>query len=137
MGGSTSKKTQGKPVVAHSHMSVLRRHYDIHSIPLGEGRFGRVFKAINPEGKPVALKIVSKKKLTFKEKECIDNEVNILESVNHHPGVLQFIDCTECDEYLALATEFVPGKTLMQISKESQAKEFLFFNESIVTSILK
>ena len=93
----------------------MRANYPVDVIPIGKGHFGNVFKGKSLDGETVAVKIISKKKLSEEERAGLENEARTLECL-HHPSVLHIIDHSENEEYIVLVTEYVAGKTLQEVA---------------------
>lgn len=66
-------------------------NYEIDTI-LGEGAYGKVYTAINPEGKTIALKIINTVKLTTKGLSDTENEVEALKNLSK-PECNPFVVC--------------------------------------------
>ena len=55
----------------------------------------------------------------------------------NHKSILKFIECTEGDDFTAIVTEFIPGKTLLEIVEEGHKKNFVFFKEKVVVTLVR
>lgn len=81
---------------------------------LGTGSYGKVFLAENktmPDHK-VAIKIISKEKLTQAQIQDIRSEVAILSSLDH-PHIVKYYETYEDVKYLYLVMEYCTQGDLM------------------------
>eukprot|EP00919_Chromeraceae_sp_WS-2016_P072260 GHVR01170972.1.p1 GENE.GHVR01170972.1~~GHVR01170972.1.p1 ORF type:complete len:107 (+),score=7.62 GHVR01170972.1:33-353(+) len=82
---------------------------------LGEGMYGKVFKAVHTTTKQeVAIKVIHSDK--FKEfpklEECTINEINILSSIQSCPYIVKYIDMLKTVNNFYFVYEFCNGGTL-------------------------
>lgn len=88
----------------------LLQRYSVGQI-LGDGNFAVVRQVYDKQKKmDCALKIIDKTKLLGKE-QMIENEVNILRSVNH-PNIIKLLDEYDTDHELYLVMELIKGGDL-------------------------
>ncbi|KAF5283723.1 hypothetical protein FQA39_LY17220 [Lamprigera yunnana] len=97
---------------------------------LGEGSFGRVYKA-NQVGSSsvVALKVITKRGRSLKEIKGLRQECKIQRSL-HHPNIIQMLDSFETDNEIVVITEFAHKELTVVLSKEG------YLSESRVQSIV-
>jgi len=82
--------------------------YDIKG-KLGNGKFGLVKMGIHKiTGQKVAVKIMSKKEMTEKDKELVKTEVDILK-ICQHPNVIKLLDIFENLDYYYIIMEYCSG----------------------------
>lgn len=73
---------------------------------LGEGSFGRVYKAKQiSDGSLVALKVISKRGRSNKELKGFRRECEIQRNL-HHPNIIQMLDSFETENEIVVITEF-------------------------------
>lgn len=73
---------------------------------LGEGSFGRVYKAKQIcDGNLVALKVISKRGRSNKELKGFRRECEIQRNL-HHPNIIQMLDSFETENEIVVITEF-------------------------------
>ncbi|XP_057667602.1 serine/threonine-protein kinase fused isoform X1 [Diorhabda carinulata] len=73
---------------------------------LGEGSFGRVYKAKQrSSGSFVALKVISKRGRSVKELKGFRRECEIQRDL-HHPNIIQMLDSFETENEIVVITEF-------------------------------
>ena len=116
MGICNSKKVS-RANLTWTPPSWLSSNYDIESRPIGMGHYGRVYKATSKDGETVAIKIIRKRNLSFKELVSSANESKTLKKLNHS-GILRLIDHHENQSHFVVVTEFVEGKTLTSVAQQ-------------------
>jgi fused-like protein len=88
--------------------------------PIGEGAFGKVFKARRKHtGQIVALKFIKKKNRTEKDLKNLRQEIDILRRLKHENIVL-LLDTFETKIEICLVTEYAQGE-LFEILEEDQS----------------
>lgn len=94
----------------------FQSHYNILEY-LGEGSFGKVFKAREiSTGRILAVKKMS---INHSEKKYsnIIKEINLLKHLDH-PNIVKYYDYFEEEDYIYLMMEYLEGGTLRQYMKE-------------------
>ncbi|XP_030762693.1 serine/threonine-protein kinase fused-like isoform X2 [Sitophilus oryzae] len=90
---------------------------------LGEGSFGRVYKAKQvSNGSFVALKVISKRGRSTKELKGFRRECEIQRDL-HHPNIIQMLDSFETENEIVVITEFAPRELTAILSKEGYLSE--------------
>ncbi len=92
--------------------------YEISEL-IGEGSFGRVFRAKERSGqrRTVAIKLIPKVGKTDREVAALRAELKIQQSLRPHPNVVRMIDAFETPKELVAVTEFVSGGELHGMTK--------------------
>ena len=81
---------------------------------IGEGYFGKVQKGINKNTrKEVAVKVINKSKLSYKNYKLIHHEMNIMKLLNH-PHIVSLEDYFEDDEYIYIVMNYLSGGDLLE-----------------------
>ena len=81
---------------------------------IGEGYFGKVQKGINKNTrKDVAVKVINKSKLSYKNYKLIHHEMNIMKLLNH-PHIVSLEDYFEDDEYIYIVMNYLSGGDLLE-----------------------
>jgi calcium-dependent protein kinase len=80
---------------------------------LGKGTFGSVFLASNTAHKDLkmAIKTISKKKLTDEMLAKIKDEIKIVQILDH-PNIVKYLETFENDKYIYLVMEYLEGGEL-------------------------
>ncbi|ORX37575.1 hypothetical protein BD324DRAFT_641773 [Kockovaella imperatae] len=79
---------------------------------IGRGSFATVFKGHRSKSRvPIAIKAVSRQKLTTKLLENLESEINILKAINHR-NIVGMEDCFKSDTHIYLVMEFCSGSDL-------------------------
>jgi len=91
----------------------LKKDYKIESV-IGQGAFATVRKGKHRvTGDRVAIKILSKRKMTEEDIVGMQNEIQILTSVDH-PNVVKLIDTYEDKGHYCLVMELMHGGELFE-----------------------
>ena len=81
---------------------------------LGRGCFATVFKATRRhDGKLIAIKVVEKHRLDEDTAQLLQNELQILQTVSEHPGIVTLLDHIETNTNMYFVMEFVDGGPLL------------------------
>ncbi|PWN29201.1 Pkinase-domain-containing protein [Jaminaea rosea] len=92
---------------------------------IGKGSFAVVHRGHSDaqdggRRRPVAIKIVTRRKLTQKLLDNLEGEIAILKTVSH-PNIVELIDCLKTDSHIYLVMHFSAGGDLSQyIRKKGQ-----------------
>ncbi|KAF5307943.1 hypothetical protein FQR65_LT06510 [Abscondita terminalis] len=90
---------------------------------LGEGSFGRVYKAKQiATSTIVALKVITKRGRSIKEIKGLRQECEIQRSLNH-PNIIQMLDSFETENEIVVITEFAHRELTSVLSKEGYLSE--------------
>ncbi|WWD20429.1 serine/threonine-protein kinase ATG1 [Kwoniella shandongensis] len=99
------------------HSSSSRHHKErignyVVGAEIGRGSFATVYKGYRSKTKaPIAIKAVSRQKLTTKLLENLESEINILKVI-HHRNIVALEDCFKNDTHIYLVMEFCSGSDL-------------------------
>jgi len=89
----------------------IRIEYKIEGV-IGKGSFATVRKGKHRStGERVAIKIISKRKLTPEDKIALQNEIDIMKQVDH-PNIVKLHNVFEDDKYLYIIMELLKGGEL-------------------------
>ena len=89
----------------------LQEEYRLEE-PIGHGKFSIVMSGTNIKtGEKVAIKVITKKRMTQSELEMQRTEIEVLK-IAQHPNIIKLIDIFENMEHLHLVLEFMPGGDL-------------------------
>jgi calcium-dependent protein kinase len=106
------------------HTSKFDEKYEMVE-KLGEGNFGQVFYAKGKESDDAperAVKILAKSQLNDEEILIIQNEIQILRSVDH-PNILKLYEVFEDDETYQIVTDMMRGGSLADDLEEKGTDE--------------
>ncbi|GAK68470.1 serine/threonine kinase [Moesziomyces antarcticus] len=85
---------------------------------IGKGSFAVVHKGYRLQPRePVAIKIVTRKKLTPKLLENLEGEIAILKAI-HHPNIVELKECLKTEHQIFLVMAFCPSGDLSQYIKK-------------------
>lgn len=92
----------------------LRQLYNINPKVLGSGSFGKVFQAENKSDTTmkVAIKVISKQKLSKEEIDALHDEVAILQNLDH-PNIVKYYETYDDVKFIYLVMELCPGGELI------------------------
>jgi len=117
-------------VDAYEYPSNIKEDYKIESV-IGKGSFASVRKGKSrATGDKVAIKIISKRKLTDEDRVGLQNEIDILKQVDH-PNIVKLHDIYEDDKYFFLVMELMLGGELFDQILEKER-----FNEAEARDII-
>ncbi len=129
-----------QPVKApNAGVNELKMLYNIKNV-LGSGSFGKVFLAENKadNSMKVAIKVISKSKLSQDEIESLHLEVAILQKVDH-PNIVKYYETYEDEKFIYLVMELCPGGELIEkltskkVMSENMAAEAI---EKIIRALI-
>ncbi|WVR07941.1 hypothetical protein IAU60_004984 [Kwoniella sp. DSM 27419] len=128
--------SQGKEKDGHrSHRERIGNY--VVGAEIGRGSFATVFKGYRSKTKaPIAIKAVSRQKLTTKLLENLESEINILKSI-HHRNIVALEDCFKNDTHIYLVMEFCSGSDLSIYIKNRGRLATLDFYPKPGTSMAK
>ncbi|MBF0501435.1 MAG: protein kinase [Candidatus Riflebacteria bacterium] len=112
-----------KPVTIPPEQEDIRLgKYQLTEI-LGQGGMGQVFRAIDPDGKFVAIKVMSQDLMESPELcERFDREISIMASLEHE-NIVRVLDKGESGAFKYFVMELIEGFTLRQLMSERQIIE--------------
>eukprot|EP01026_Neomeris_dumetosa_P038562 TRINITY_DN3142_c0_g4_i2.p1 TRINITY_DN3142_c0_g4~~TRINITY_DN3142_c0_g4_i2.p1 ORF type:complete len:465 (-),score=34.06 TRINITY_DN3142_c0_g4_i2:733-2127(-) len=86
---------------------------------IGQGGFGKVLLGWHKfSGRTVAVKVIEKSMLVYKEDQSrVQWEVSALQLL-HHPNVLRLLEVVDSRSQLYMVTEHVPGGSLIDVLKQ-------------------
>ena len=103
-----------KFVMSKAKSKDMQRLYDIDSKKLlGEGSYGKVFKACNKKDKTIeiAIKAIAKAKLDEDDLAALENEVQIMQKLDH-PSIVKYFETYDDNKYIYLCMELMTGGEL-------------------------
>ncbi|WRT69818.1 serine/threonine-protein kinase ATG1 [Kwoniella shivajii] len=130
MPDSNSQNQRGES--SHSSSGGHRSHKErignyVVGNEIGRGSFATVFKGYRSKSKiPIAIKAVSRQKLTTKLLENLESEINILKVI-HHRNIVALEDCFKNDTHIYLVMEICSGSDLSIYIKNRGKLETLDF----------
>lgn len=84
--------------------------YKVHSDPLGQGQYAKVYKAEERRtGKEVAIKKIN---IEHSREENLETEISILQKFGHHKHIIELFDVFRTEKELQLAMELLQGGEL-------------------------
>jgi len=93
--------------------------YQIEAV-LGQGAVAVVYRARSPQGRLVALKVLTDAAASQRHvRELFQNEYRIARRLNH-PGVIRALDAGEIDGHPFMTMEVVAGKTLQEFVRRDK-----------------
>ena len=125
MGGClTSEGKKRKFIDSQAKVTDLKATYDIGEV-LGAGSFGKVFFAKDKmnEKFELAIKCINKKHLDKEELENLQNEVKLMQQVDH-PNIVRYYETYDDKKFLYLCMELCNGGELLsKMEKDSMYNE--------------
>jgi len=116
----------------------LLRNYQLQEELIGRGRFGVIRRCFNKRsGQQAACKTIRKADLLHDsiDRECLNNEIKIMQYVSGHPSVVALHDVYEDDDFLHLVMEMCSGGDLLD--RFVSRKNTVPFSEEEAATILK
>lgn len=103
---------------------------------LGEGSFGKVFKArVRATGELVAVKHIDKSAMDRFEMQLQLTEIELLKVIGSHPHIIKLLDVLEDDKHFFVVLEYLDGRDLFEFMNRN------FMNElkakRIIYSVLR
>ena len=111
--------------------------YEIDRHVLGKGAFGKVYKGIdknNPEHQ-VAIKVLSKDKMSKKDQAKVMDEVDLLRKVDH-PNIAKYFETYDDVKYIYLVMQNCSGGELFD-SFDSLAKKGEKYTEKLAAQVIQ
>ncbi|XP_065831547.1 serine/threonine-protein kinase 36-like [Oscarella lobularis] len=91
--------------------------------PIGEGSFGRVFKARKKHsGQIVAIKFISKANRKPSELKKLQYEIELMKRMEH-PNIISMMDSFEMDNEVGVVTEYADGELFQILEDDRQLPE--------------
>lgn len=109
---------------------------------IGKGAYGTVYKGIWREvGRHVAVKRVSRHRLSPDEKSALQTEIHLFKNLNN-PHIVTYIEAVDNPDsaYLDIVMEYVEGGSLFSVIKsirKSLPKPAHIFDESVVADFIR
>lgn len=119
MGTCCVKTTSSSTVEMPEGTSISQFHFT--DVVVGQGAFSTVYKCLNPQGLPVAIKCVRLSELQG-DLHQLHREVHILKQV-HHPHVLTYLCSFHDPEHLYIVTELCSGGNLFDKIEQGAVEE--------------
>ena len=94
--------------------SHMKKQYEIdEKNPLGEGSYGKVFRAVNKEDDShvIAIKVIRKSGMSQKDLLALEREVSIMNNVDH-PSIVKYYETYNDFKYIYLCMELCTGGEL-------------------------
>ena len=103
----------------------IREKYHINPTFLGTGAYGKVFLAHNRANNDVkvAIKTLSKKKLTDQTINDIKDEIQILQTLDH-PNIIKYFETFENEKFMYLVMEYWEGGELFERLTDEDSGQF-------------
>ncbi|XP_062842519.1 NUAK family SNF1-like kinase 2 [Trichomycterus rosablanca] len=109
-------------VKRHLHKHNLKHRYDFLQT-LGKGTYGKVKKAVDPSGKPVAIKSIKKENIKDEQDLIhIRREIEIMSSLNH-PYIITIYEVFENKDKIVIVMEYASKGDLFDYISERQISE--------------
>lgn len=117
MGGQHSKRSKGKIFrpISDDALEEVKKFYKLEKVPLGRGAFGQVLEGVSitdPNFK-VAIKVIKKNNMKAKDIKELNNEVQILNSLDH-PNIVKYYEMYEDKKNIYLVMEYCTGVNLYE-----------------------
>ena len=99
---------------------------------LGEGSFGKVFKAKSKSsGELVAVKNIDKSTMDRFEMQLQITEIELLKVIGSHPSIIKLLDVFEDDKHFYIVLEYLGGRDLFEymnrnFMNEAKAKRIMY-----------
>ncbi|KAL1412572.1 Serine/threonine-protein kinase [Vanrija albida] len=122
-----ARKRDSETSGSHSTRHRERIGNYVVGVEIGRGSFATVYKGHRSKSKvPVAIKAVSRQKLTSKLLDNLESEINILKAISHR-NIVALIDCFKNDTHIYLVMEYCSGADLSIYLKNRGRIETLDF----------
>ena len=102
-----------KSKLSMARLADMKKVWTMDSKMLGQGAYGKVYKAtaVDDPSRVVAVKIINKKGLDSFMMESLENEIHLLNKVDH-PHIAKYYETYDEANYLYMIMEFAPGGEL-------------------------
>ena len=120
-------KNTGEPkfIMSKAKAKDMQNLYNIDKKLLGEGSYGKVFKAFNKKDKTIeiAIKAIAKAHLDDDDLAALENEVAIMQKLDH-PNIVKYFETYDDKKYIYLCMELMTGGELFDfVVKQDQFTE--------------
>ena len=127
MGNCMNTKNTGEPkfIMSKAKAKDMQNLYNIDKKLLGEGSYGKVFKAFNKKDKTIeiAIKAIAKAHLDDDDLAALENEVAIMQKLDH-PNIVKYFETYDDKKYIYLCMELMTGGELFDfVVKQDQFTE--------------
>ena len=107
--------------------------YEMDNKTLGEGKFGLVKLGVHKKtGEKVAIKIIKKEAMSYKDQELVKSEIDIMK-ICKHPNIVRLLDHFENNEFIFIAMEYLGGGTLAQYLESTPVDELSEEDAGVIT----
>lgn len=111
--GNAKNNNRREYIKSNATLKELNKVYEIDHTCLGEGSFGKVFKATHKSDSSitVAIKVIKKEHMSKDEEISLQNEITLMQSVDH-PNIVKYYETYIDKKYFYLCMELMTGGEL-------------------------